>query len=67
MNTGVHISFGISVLFSELYVKRVKCVVCKLYFVKVDLKIESHCFSFGEGNGNPLQCSCLKNPRDRGA
>ena len=23
--------------------------------------------SFGEGNGNPLQCSCLKNPRDGGA
>ena len=21
----------------------------------------------GEGNGNPLQCSCLMNPRDRGA
>ena len=21
----------------------------------------------GEGNGNPLQCSCLQNPRDRGA
>ena len=21
----------------------------------------------GEGNGNPLQYSCLKNPRDRGA
>ena len=21
----------------------------------------------GEGNGNPLQCSCLVNPRDRGA
>ena len=20
--------------------------------------------SFGEGNGNPLQCSCLENPRD---
>ena len=20
----------------------------------------------GEGNGNPLQCSCLKNPMDRG-
>ena len=20
----------------------------------------------GEGNGNPLQCSCLKNPTDRG-
>ena len=30
------------------------------------------CFHFslsciGEGNGNPLQCSCLENPRDRGA
>ena len=27
-------------------------------------------FSFsciGEGNGNPLQCSCLENPMDRGA
>ena len=23
--------------------------------------------SIGEGNGNPLQCSCLQNPRDRGA
>ena len=21
----------------------------------------------GEGNGNPLQCSCLENPRDNGA
>ena len=21
----------------------------------------------GEGNGNPPQCSCLENPRDRGA
>ena len=28
------------------------------------------CFSLsciGEGNGNPLQCSCLENPRDEGA
>ena len=28
------------------------------------------CFSLsciGEGNGNPLQCSCLENPRDGGA
>ena len=23
--------------------------------------------SFGEGNGNPLQCSCLENSTDRGA
>ena len=25
------------------------------------------CLSIGEGNGNPLQCSCLENPRDGGA
>ena len=24
-------------------------------------------FNNGEGNGNPLQCSCLENPRDGGA
>ena len=24
-------------------------------------------FWIGEGNGNPLQCSCLENPRDGGA
>ena len=24
-------------------------------------------FLLGEGNGNPLQCSCLENPRDGGA
>ena len=23
--------------------------------------------SIGEGNGNPVQCSCLENPRDGGA
>ena len=23
--------------------------------------------TIGKGNGNPLQCSCLENPRDRGA
>ena len=24
-------------------------------------------YVLGEGNGNPLQCSCLENPRDGGA
>ena len=27
----------------------------------------SKVWSSGEGNGNPLQCSCLENPRDGGA
>ena len=28
---------------------------------------ESYCSIIGAGNGNPLQCSCLENPRDGGA
>ena len=36
-----------------------------------DMTERLHChFSLshlGEGNGNPLQCSCLENPRDGGA
>ena len=31
----------------------------KIQYIKVP--------TFGEGNGNPLQCSCLENPRDGGA
>ena len=30
-------------------------------------KVPACLFGFGEGNGNPLQCSCLDNPMDRGA
>ena len=40
-----------------------------LLWVGHDCVIHCH-FSLsciGEGNGNPLQCSCLENPRDRGA
>ena len=29
--------------------------------------VEIRTYSLGEGNGNPLQCSCLENPRDGGA
>ena len=31
------------------------------------LKLGPTLNSFGEGNGNPLQYSCLENPMDRGA
>ena len=30
-----------------------------------DLTFTFHSHALGEGNGNPLQCSCLENPRDR--
>ena len=32
-----------------------------------DFTFTFHFSCIGEGNGNPLQCSCLENPRDRGA
>ena len=28
---------------------------------------DHYIYYYGEGNGIPLQCSCLENPRDRGA
>ena len=31
------------------------------------IQIKAILFNLGEGNGNPLQYSCLENPRDRGA
>ena len=31
------------------------------------LGFDSKLISIGEGNGNPLQYSCLENPMDRGA
>ena len=31
------------------------------------LHIDFSLSCIGEGNGNPLQCSCLENPRDGGA
>ena len=35
--------------------------VSKFFFFHMDFHM------VGEGNGTPLQCSCLENPMDRGA
>ena len=45
------------------------CIPWGLYESVVTEQLHFH-FSLsrnGEGNGNPLQCSCLENPRDGGA
>ena len=34
---------------------------------KIQQNIKLNSPKIGEGNGNPLQCSCLENPRARGA
>ena len=44
--------------------------VCTWFWVQVKTERLHFHFSLsciGEGNGNPLQCSCLENPRDSGA
>ena len=51
MKSGVHVSFS-TMVFSG-YMPRSGIV-------------ESY-GNFAEGNGNPLQCSCLENPRESGA
>ena len=49
-------------LIGLLYRLTVIMVVKFLVYLKCSINI-----IIGEGNGNPLQCSCLENPRDRGA
>ena len=50
-----------SILFKAVYskIKNVFIIFCLFVYVLVMCN--------GEGNGNPLQCSCLENPRDGGA
>ena len=44
------------------------CIQLSLLFSLLKYRIApSHSFLFGEGNGNPLQYSCLDKPMDRGA
>ena len=37
--------------------------LCSAFYSQVHFSLSC----IGEGNGNPLQCSCLENPRDGGA
>ena len=66
----------------QFYTKPVKCnnlilMLCKSGEVDVEINYVTYTLKangflstlscIGEGNGNPLQCSCLENPRDEGA
>ena len=45
-----------------LFVNFTACYINLSFYIH-----ETTYISFGEGNGNPLQYSCLANPMDRGA
>ena len=38
-----------------------------VYWLYFEYPFNTHCDIFGEGNGTPLQHSCLENPMDEGA
>ena len=63
MNIGVHVSFQI--MFFSGYMPRVGLQGHKVALFLV-FKEPPYC-SPREGNGTPLQYSCLENPMDRGA
>ena len=65
MNIGVHVSLSILVSSVCITGQQWDCWVIRQFYFQF-FKESPHC-SLGEGNGNPLQCSCLENPRDRGA
>ena len=63
MNIGVHVSF--SILVSSRYMPR--SVIAGSYGGFIPSFSGALTPSSGEGNGNPLQYSCLENPMDGGA
>ena len=63
-----HIKFTYSYIRSKaLYIYT--CIYIYLYYIHIYIYIYIYIYIFiyGERNGNPLQCSCLENPRDGGA
>ena len=61
---------GILGMIQAFYLGRRSLVGCSPWGLEESDTTEDLHFHFslsciGEGNGNPLQCSCLENPRDR--
>ena len=55
------------VLFPVIFFHSESCLTLIIVCKKLLSLIRSHLLSPGEGNGNPLQYSCLENRMDKGA
>ena len=51
----------------QLYLKSEREGMASSIYMTERLHFHFSLSCIGEGNGNPLQCSCLENPRDGGA
>ena len=67
---------GVAILISDRIDLKIKIIRGKEgYYIMIKGSIQEeditianiYAPNMGEGNGTPLQCSCLENPRDRGA
>ena len=65
----MHVSLNLTFSFSRFYIKHSEYSgQSKKESLIFAVSFGDHSLScIGEGNGNPLQCSCLENPRDGGA
>ena len=58
-----------ALLYKKLYIVNLPELTNQALWASIQkiLYFLAHSSLYGEGNGNPLQCSCLENPRDGGA
>ena len=52
---------------SLFMMKKIAQTLFLMFFIPVDIYLQFCIFKLGEGNGTPLQYSCLENPMDGGA
>ena len=58
---------GVISLHMQIGKNIIKIFVSRGELMSMYVFVDTNQLSFGGGNGNPLQCSCLENPRDGGA
>ena len=61
------VSFALSLIFLSLSLLHTDSHICIYIYFMLLLLLWNYILCNGEGDGTPLQYSCLENPMDRGA